>query len=67
MRRIERMKRRNNHIYHKVGWLNFKVDEDENQGKGENERKGQMKNALTKVQSVDKRSFDCNPCLCHDQ
>ena len=61
------MKRKNNHIYLRVGWLNFKVDEDENQGKGENERKGQMKNALTKVQSVDKRFFDCNPCLCHDQ
>ena len=61
------MKRKNNHIYLRVGLLNFKVDEDENQGKGENERKGQMKNALTKVQSVDKRSFDCNPCLCHNQ
>ena len=61
------MKRKNNHIHLRVGWFNFKVDEDENQGKGENERKGQMKNALTKVQSVDKRSFDCNPCLCHDQ
>ena len=67
MSKIERLKRRNNHFHLRVGWLNFKVDEDENQGKGENERKGQMKNALTKVQSVDKRSFDCNPCLCHDQ
>ena len=35
MRRIERMKRRNNHIYQRVGWLNFKDDEEENQGKGE--------------------------------
>ena len=63
------MKRRNNHIYHRVGWLNIKDDEEENQGKGENERKGQMKSALTKVQSADKRSFDCiNPTqslLCH--
>ena len=40
------MKRKNNHIYLRVGWLNIKVDEEENQGKGENKRKGQMKNAL---------------------
>ena len=67
MRRIERMKRRNNHIYQRVGWLNFKDDEEENQGKGEMNGKDKWKNASTKVQSVDKRSFDCNPCLCHDQ
>ena len=32
------MKRRNNHIYHRDGWLNVKDDEEENQGKGENDK-----------------------------